>query len=545
VTSLFAERHPDKVEHLVLLHPVRNLPPTARDNMRKRAVAASTTAGLSGIAALVAATAVSKTCAATDYSAMAFIRHLVATTQPAAYAAACGALAGCPAIDGGNMSASVPVHIIGGDEDYLAGPEAVGAWAGEIARGSHVVLDNVGHWGAIEVPVRVGAEIARVLAPTTYNLLMGTFRSPYIYSVKFDTISGKLDLQTTNTAVGGHSWLDVSPDGRTLYTTNWAEPSSISSYAIEPATADKPFPTTKLLQVAPSKYLSGYVCSNDKAVYSACGPQVDVFLIDPATGALKDEPAVQSFALVSQEDMHKGTAQLDFGGLRHGGHSADLSPDGSKLYVADIGRNCIWMYHVDPCTGYLALASKNVATRPDDGPRHAWPHPGGKLVYSLQEHTSYVDVFQLSADDQRLEFVEGAAILPAGDSKKRYWADEVRLSPDARVLFGSTRGLEKGTRGWVTAWNLTPEGRLVDAKGADAGAATHRFETPTSGGWANAIAVCPNYGPRGEVFLTLTDSEDGTLQVLGYLPDEGFKVVDEVKVGTGGDEHGASVAVWL
>jgi hypothetical protein len=47
------------------------------------------------------------------------------------------------------------------------------------------------------------------------------------------------------------------------------------------------------------------------------------------------------------------------------------------------------------------------------------------------------------------------------------------------------------------------------------------------------------------VFLTLTDSEDGTLQVLGYLPDEGFKVVDEVKVGTGGDEHGASVAVWL
>lgn len=46
------------------------------------------------------------------------------------------------------------------------------------------------------------------------------------------------------------------------------------------------------------------------------------------------------------------------------------------------------MYHVDKATGRLTEASKNIAKRGHDGPRHAWPHPNGKIVYSLQEHSS-------------------------------------------------------------------------------------------------------------------------------------------------------------
>ena len=90
-------------------------------------------------------------------------------------------------------------------------------------------------------------------------------------------------------------------------------------------------------------------------MYSACGPQVDVFQIDEETGALKDKAAIQSFSLVGDGNMHKSESQMDFGGLRHGGHvskprlcmlrisassftikSCDLSPDGTKLYVADM-----------------------------------------------------------------------------------------------------------------------------------------------------------------------------------------------------------------
>lgn len=201
-------------------------------------------------------------------------------------------------------------------------------------------------------------------------------------------------------------------------------------------------------------------------MYSACGPQVDVFLLDEQTGALRTQEAVQSFALVNQEDMHKGNSQMDFGGLRHGGHvsSDEIQNDCMSLtddalrYFAELrsfsrrnkvirgghvsvfsftngldglltqqnlysGRNCVWLYHVDKETGLLKEASKNIAKRGHDGPRHAWPHPNGKIVYSLQEHSSYVDVLELTEDGQRLEWLEGVDILPEGGDCHLFWAD--------------------------------------------------------------------------------------------------------------------------
>ncbi|TXT06162.1 hypothetical protein VHUM_03635 [Vanrija humicola] len=528
VTSLFAQRRPERVEKLILLHPVRNMPPAAQEGMRARAAAAGSTEGLSGIANTVCTAAVSAV-SRQDLAVRTLIRHCVATTKPAAYAAACLALASAPHVDAAKTG--VPVHIIGGEEDYLAGPAAVEAWAKE-AGGTSKVLHNVGHWGAIEAPEAVGRELTWALAPETYNLILGTFRSPYLYSLSFNTRSRRLELTATTQAVGGHSWLDVSPDGKTLYCTVWGEPPRVASYVLN----DDGVPSSP--SVAPLKYLSGYVCSNAKAVYSAAGPQVDVFLLN-AAGQVS-EAAVQSFSLVAEADQHKGTAELDFGGLRHGGHSADLSPDGSKLYVADIGRNCVWVYNVDAATGLLTEASKNVATRPDDGPRHAWPHPNGKIVYSLQEHSSYVDAFEL--DGAELRFLGGGRILPPGEDAKEYWADEVRLSPDNGWVFGSVRGLTPEKKGYVAAWRLRPDGRL-ERPGDDT--ADHRFQTATSGGWANAIAVCPNAGLNGEVWLTLTDSEEGFIQMLEFSEPCGFKVVDEVRLGSKEEHVGASIAVWL
>lgn len=115
------------------------------------------------------------------------------------------------------------------------------------------------------------------------------------------------------------------------------------------------------------------------------------------------------------------------------------------------------------------------------------------------------------------------------------------MSPSADTLFGSTRGLEAKTKGYVTAWPLNSDGRLTHPDKD----AIHRLETRTSGGWANAIAVCPTTGPEGQVYLTLTDSEEGFIQILSYSAEDGFRVVDEVKLSTDTEHNGASVAVWL
>lgn len=522
----------------MLLHPVRNLPAASQEGMRARASAASSSEGLAGIANSVASAGVASA-SRSNSAVTSFIRDLVSTTTPEGYAAACSALASAPSVDAARTP--VPVFLIGGAEDYLAGPAQVSAWAKEAKQGKSVVLPRVGHWGAIEAPHAVANAIGQALAPEHYELFVGTFRSPKLYTIRFSPSERKLSLQTTNQALSGHNWLDVSRDGKTLYATCWGTGAArVTCYDIVPPSSASDCHKAKQATSAPSKFMSGYVVANDKAMYSACGPQVDVFELDKA-GKLKEECAVQSFALVSENGRHKGDSVLDFGGLRHGGHSADLSPDGSKLYVADIGRNCVWMYHVDPATGKLKEASKNIAKRGHDGPRHAWPHPNGRIVYSLQEHSSYVDVLRLSDDDQELEWVEAGNILPEGDDCGLYWADEVRLSPDARTLFGSTRGLKPETKGWISAWQLDENGRLKTAGEQP----KHRIQTRTSGGWANAIACAPNLGPNGETFIALTDSEEGFVQMLAYTEEKGFEVLDELKLGEEGEEHPVSVVAWL
>lgn len=99
-----------------------------------------------------------------NHTLLAFIRYQIASTKPEAYASACLALANAPPIDGATLP--VPVHIIGGAEDYVAAPADLEAWAASVpsSKGQVTILDNVGHWGAVEAPARVGEAMAAALA---------------------------------------------------------------------------------------------------------------------------------------------------------------------------------------------------------------------------------------------------------------------------------------------------------------------------------------------------------------------------------------------
>lgn len=135
--------------------------------MRDRAsIATSGPLAMTQIANTVSAGAVSKLVAATNPTAVAFIRHLVMSTKPDAYAAACLALADSPELAGKDIQGEFA--IIAGEEDYLAGPEVVKKWAAEIpdGKGSCTILKDVGHWGAIENPVAVADALMQYLRPT-------------------------------------------------------------------------------------------------------------------------------------------------------------------------------------------------------------------------------------------------------------------------------------------------------------------------------------------------------------------------------------------
>lgn len=390
-----------------------------------------------------------------------------------------------------------------------------------------------------------------------FLLLVGTFRSPEVYTLLFKPASresedASLTVAKTSQVVGGHSWLALSKDKSRLYTTCWTDPPSVASYRIRDDAS------VELLNQKPVRALSGYVAVTDKYLYSAGGPTGEVFSLqsDGSIGALAQEV---SFRRPEELDDGKrnGVAHGSFGGLRHGSHSVDLSPDGRSLYVADIGHNCIWTYSVDESGGSssssekatthqpLTLGSKHISPRAHDGPRHTWPHPGGRVLYCVQEHSSMVDAFRVAADGVTLEHMHGFTILPGGKACEDFWADEVRLSntsKDAsrpRWLYASTRGLQPGTKGYVAAYELGPEGDI-------SGPAVDIYETRTSGGLANAIEPAP--GPisdTGEEFIAMTDSEQGFVVILGF-DGRKFREVASTKLEReNGEVAQAATAVWL
>ncbi|GAA5855743.1 hypothetical protein JCM8547_001665 [Rhodosporidiobolus lusitaniae] len=371
---------------------------------------------------------------------------------------------------------------------------------------------------------------------STHHLLVGTFNTSRIFTLAFDASKQTLEIVKINEGQAPHSWLALNEAKDRLYATSWTEPPAIASYSISPISSSSP-PSVTHLTSLPTAARSGYVCVSKTHAYSAGGPTGEVFAIDPESGALKEE--VQKLDFVGEKKQRDDGSTMDFGGLRHGSHSFDLGPGGKLAYVADIGRNAVFVFRVLP-SGQLELTEKNIAPRPTDGPRHVTPHPNGQYVYSLQEHSSMVDCFEVNREKGTLSWKGGVKIIPEDHDPKDYWADEVRVSPSGRYLYCSTRHLTERSstqKGWVAVYPL-PSSGLLDPSSKPLA----MWETPTSGGWANAVEPAPGaYNREGEEFVALTDSEEGLVLILGF---DGEKVREVARTKLPGGA-GAATAVWL
>lgn len=458
-------------------------------------------------------------------------------------------------------------------------------------------------------------------------LIVGTFNTRELFLISFDPLTHTLCLKDAICAYGNHSWLALDKSRISLVATCWTEPPSIASYRIR-----KENENCIGLQFQNSveiKNRSGYVTMHPKMatrLYSAGGSSGETIAVDRASGRLgailqevnyitgsvqitKDGQSILPSPVSTGEKLNqtphrKEISQsmnnvLDFGGLRHGAHSADFSPNGDMLYVPDIGRNCIWVHDVDE-NGLLHNARKTKSPRINDGPRHVCPHPNGEVVYVLQEHSNTVDVFLVRAAKIRrksssltpLEWIQRVRIIPSHLNEKQFWADEVRtvagLPSDGEwpeYLVASTRGLESTTNGYVSLFRLKKSGLIdipqpqiassfsnnshhqtckntegQDIQGVSKAAWIDIWQTPTCGGWANAVE--PSYKVFDKVkqsftgqYIALTDSEEGLVIMLGIQivnngrEDGNPKLVEVARLSLGKTEEGhtrqAATAVWL
>jgi carboxy-cis,cis-muconate cyclase len=178
---------------------------------------------------------------------------------------------------------------------------------------------------------------------------------------------------------------------------------------------------------------------------------------------------------------------------------------------------------------------------------------------------SFVDVYTIKSTT--LTHLQSLSILPPSSNSDDYRGDTLRLqpptfkSPSPTHLFATTRGFNTSHRGFLAVFRILPNGLLDSDEDV-----IERWQTPTSGGKANAIelkAKSPEDSAAGDkstevdgVWIALTDDEPeaGGLWILEWDSHCGgrngcIRIVAEWS-GEGEGEgrvsmDGSSHAVWL
>ncbi|TQW00869.1 cis,cis-muconate lactonizing enzyme precursor [Cordyceps javanica] len=353
------------------------------------------------------------------------------------------------------------------------------------------------------------------------ELFVGAFNVPYIYTLFFDPLLAHLNVTHISNATASHPWISFAPDQKTLYGLSWVPP-GVSAYRNQRG-ADDPFHALEFLNSKPVYRVPGYITSSDSYLYSVGGASGEVFRVE-SDGTLGDLAQQLDFSIEGRENATAPTGSFS---LRNGTHGVELSPEGNTLYVSDLGANGVWTLAVsgaDGQSGTVAAQKLYKAPADNEGLRHSKPHPNGKILYVIGEHSNTVDVFSVkkhrNGTVEDVKYLQNASVLPRGINATNYAAATVRISTGPpgfapKYLFATTRGNNATFKGYVSVFELDSEGRLARTEAIDV------WETPTHGGFSHALEPAPwvaavSSGKPFLQYLALTDEVVGKVRVLTF-----------------------------
>ncbi|MGA2772325.1 MAG: lactonase family protein [Bryobacteraceae bacterium] len=301
---------------------------------------------------------------------------------------------------------------------------------------------------------------------------IGTYTRPPsqgIYAWRFQAASGKLTPLGLAAETSNPTFLAVDPNQRFLYAANEDKAGTISAFAIDPATGQ-----LKLLNRVPSRG-SG-----------PCHVAVDpggkwVFAANYNSGSVAAFPVREDGTLGEATGFvqHVGSS---VNAQRQSGphaHSANVSPDGRWLLVADLGLDQILSYRVDAVKGTLSAGDPPFTkVAPGSGPRHLAFGRDGRFAYAINEMLSTVTVFRYNSAHGSLDELQTAPVTPEGYTGPKSSA-EIAVDPSGKFLYGSNRGDSTiavfridGDKGTLTAvervstQGKTPRNFAIDPSGA-------------------------------------------------------------------------------
>ena len=262
----------------------------------------------------------------------------------------------------------------------------------------------------------------------------GKTKGIYVYSMNPKT--GHLTAESVGPDVENPSFVTIDPSHKYLYAVNEVGnfegkvSGAVSAYKIDQKTGALTFINQKPSFGADPCHLT--MDPTGKCVIAANYTSGSTVVLPVnADGSLGDPGCVvqhtgESVDKARQEGPHA--------------HCAVIDPSGKFVIVCDLGADKIIPYRITADSANIDDAGLAPTTAvPGSGPRHIAFHPGGKIAYVINEMKSTVTAFHYDASTAALKAFQTISTLPA-DFKGSNTTAEVRVSPDAKFVYGSNRG---------------------------------------------------------------------------------------------------------
>jgi 6-phosphogluconolactonase len=120
-------------------------------------------------------------------------------------------------------------------------------------------------------------------------------------------------------------------------------------------------------------------------------------------------------------------------------HMIQADPSGQFVLATDLALDQILVWKFDAQAGTLSANNPASVSLPSgDGPRHFAFHPNGRWLYSLQEESSTLVVFDYDATNGRLTAKQTISSLPKGFAGTNF-TSEIRVSHDGKFVYAANR----------------------------------------------------------------------------------------------------------
>ena len=327
--------------------------------------------------------------------------------------------------------------------------------------------------------------------------------------------TGDLSHATLAAKIPNPSWIAIHPSKKFLYAVNEVSDyaggnGSVSAFAIDNATG-----ALRTLNVVSSEgaipahlsidhsgrfvfvanYGGGSIAVLSIREDGSLGPAIDVHRDRDTVGSTHAADAPPgSFAVSGHDAPHA--------------HMIAADPANRFVLATDLGQDRIYTYAFNPQSGKLTTVPGKpfIALPSGDGPRHFAFHPNGRWLYSIQEESTTVALFDYDPSTGSLTPRQTLSALPPGFAGTNF-ASEILIAPNGKTLYSANR-----LHDTISVFAIGRDGRL-----------TWKAETSTLGDYPRNCCIAPGgrflyvCNQRSDSITSFrTDLDTGLLTFTGH-----------------------------